>query len=60
MELLGRPVGTTRRPILPPTAAEKAWVKAELTALGVFENEPQGWSASARQGKGAKEQLPAV
>ena len=60
MELLGRPVGTTRRPILPPTAAEKAWVKAELTALGVFENEPQGWSASGKQGQRAKQQLPAV
>lgn len=60
MELLGRPVGTTRRPILPPTAAEKAWVKAELTALGVFENEPQGWSASGKRGRRAEQQLPAV
>lgn len=43
MELMGRPVGLPRRPLLPLTAEEKAWVKAELTALGVFENEPQGW-----------------
>jgi 4-hydroxy-tetrahydrodipicolinate synthase len=60
MELLGRPVGSTRKPILPPTAAEKTWVKAELTALGVFEHEPQGWHASGKQGKSAKQQLPAV
>jgi 4-hydroxy-tetrahydrodipicolinate synthase len=46
MELLGRPVGLTRKPILPPTSEEKVWVKAELTALGVFENEPQGWDAA--------------
>jgi 4-hydroxy-tetrahydrodipicolinate synthase len=44
MKLLGRPVGITRLPLMPPTAEEEAWVKAELTALGVFENEPQGWT----------------
>jgi 4-hydroxy-tetrahydrodipicolinate synthase len=44
MELMGRPVGLTRKPILPPTAEEKAWVKTELSALGVFENEPHGWN----------------
>jgi 4-hydroxy-tetrahydrodipicolinate synthase len=60
MELLGRPVGSTRRPILPPTAEEKAWVKAELTALGVFKSEPQGWSASSTQTKGAKQYSPAA
>lgn len=60
MQLLGRPVGSTRRPILPPTAEEKAWVKAELTALGVFENEPQGWSASSAQTLGAKQYSPAA
>ena len=45
IELLGRPVGITRRPLLPPTADEKVWVKAELTALGIFEHEPLGWAA---------------
>lgn len=45
MELLGRPVGITRRPLLPPTAEERAWVKAELTALDIFEHEPLGWAA---------------
>ncbi|OGP54903.1 MAG: hypothetical protein A2162_01265 [Deltaproteobacteria bacterium RBG_13_52_11b] len=44
MELMGRPVGLTRKPILPPTAEEKAWVKAELSDLGVFEKEPHGWN----------------
>jgi len=43
MELMGRPVGLPRRPLLPLTVEEKAWVKAELTALGVFESEPHGW-----------------
>ncbi len=43
MELMGRPVGLTRKPIFPPTAEEKAWVKAELSALGVFDNEPHEW-----------------
>jgi 4-hydroxy-tetrahydrodipicolinate synthase len=44
MELMGRPVGLTRKPILPLTAEEKAWVKAELTELNVFETEPHGWN----------------
>lgn len=43
MELMGRPVGTTRRPILPPTPEEKAWAASELKALGVLDNEPRGW-----------------
>jgi len=47
MELMGRPVGMTRRPILPPTAEEKAWASAELKALGVLDEEPRGWSASS-------------
>ncbi len=48
MEILGRPVGITRKPILPATEQEKAWVKAELKALGIFGNEPQGWSATRK------------
>ena len=48
MELMGRPVGLTRKPILPPTAEEKTWVKAELAALGVFDSEPRGWSVPGR------------
>lgn len=48
MELMGRPVGLTRKPILPPTAEEKAWVKKELTALGVFDREPTGWSGASQ------------
>jgi 4-hydroxy-tetrahydrodipicolinate synthase len=45
MELMGRPVGITRRPILPPTPEEKAWAASELKILGVFDNEPRGWSS---------------
>jgi len=48
MELMGRPVGLSRKPLLPPTAEEKAWVKRELTAVGVFESEPRGWRAAGR------------
>ena len=43
MELLDRPVGMTRRPILPPSADEKKMIKSELTALGIFDDEPLGW-----------------
>mgnify|MGYP001584039022 CR=1 FL=1 len=53
MELMGRPVGLTRKPILPPTAEEKSWVQAELTALGVFDSEPRGWTISSRQKQAA-------
>lgn len=45
MELMGRPVGITRRPILPPTPEEKAWAASELKALGVLDGEPRGWSS---------------
>lgn len=55
MELMGRPVGVTRKPIQPPTAEDKAWAKAELNALGVFESEPHGWGASGSQSKGSKQ-----
>ena len=44
MALMGRPVGNTRRPILPPTPEEKAWAASELKILGVLDNEPRGWS----------------
>lgn len=55
MELMGRPVGLTRKPIMPPTAEEKTWVKAELTALGVFDSEPRGWTLSSKQSEGLKQ-----
>jgi dihydrodipicolinate synthase/N-acetylneuraminate lyase len=45
MELMGRPVGFPRRPLLPLSVEEKAWVKGELGAVGVFESEPRGWKA---------------
>ncbi len=51
MELMGRPVGITRKPILPATAEEKAWVKAELTAMGIFDSETMGWNVSGGANK---------
>ena len=44
MELMDRPVGPPRRPLLELTAEEKAWVKSELAAVGVFDSEPRGWT----------------
>ncbi len=43
MELMDRPVGLPRRPLQPLTAEQKAWVKSELTALGIIESEPRGF-----------------
>ncbi len=43
MELMGRPVGQTRKPILPPTPEEKSQIKETLKSLGVFDEEPRGW-----------------
>jgi len=43
MELMGRPVGQTRKPILPLTPEEKSHVKETLKSVGVFDEEPHGW-----------------
>ena len=43
MELMGRPVGETRKPILPLDDAAKAHTRKTLESLGIFENEPSGW-----------------
>ncbi len=43
MELMGRPVGQTRKPIQPPNAGTKAHVQEVLKSLGVLEAEPRGW-----------------
>jgi dihydrodipicolinate synthase/N-acetylneuraminate lyase len=43
MELMGRPVGITRKPILPPTPEAKAHIRETLKALGVLDGEPKGW-----------------
>jgi dihydrodipicolinate synthase/N-acetylneuraminate lyase len=43
MELMGRPVGQTRKPILPLTSEAKAHVKETLKSLGVMDEEPRGW-----------------
>ena len=47
MELMGRPIGGTRRPIRALTEAEKKATKETLASLGLFESEPQGWTQSA-------------
>jgi 4-hydroxy-tetrahydrodipicolinate synthase len=44
MELMGRPVGITRRPIRQLTTAEKEATRKDLQELGIFDNEPHGWS----------------
>jgi len=47
MELMGRPVGETRRPIRQLTDAEKQATKEVLNSLGLFDTEPRGWSQTA-------------
>ena len=49
MELLGRPAGRTRQPIRGLTDAERANLRAELERLGVFAEEPAGWSVRQAQ-----------
>jgi 4-hydroxy-tetrahydrodipicolinate synthase len=44
MELMGRRVGETRRPIRQLTDAEKRATKDVLTSLGLFDSEPRGWT----------------
>jgi len=51
MELLDRPVGLTRRPIMPLNTDEKKWVKSELTALDIFDTEPLGWEVKRKAAK---------
>ncbi len=43
MEMLGRPVGKTRLPILPLSDQAKRQLRDELQRLGVFDQEPHGW-----------------
>ena len=43
MELMGRPVGETRKPIPPLDADAKTHTRKTLEALGILENEPRGW-----------------
>lgn len=43
MELMGRPVGETRKPILPLDDDAKAHTRTTLESLGIFESEPSGW-----------------
>ncbi len=43
MEIMGRPVGRTRKPILPLDAAGFKRVEAGLESLGILSEEPHGW-----------------
>jgi len=43
MELLGRPVGGTRKPVLPLNDEAKAHTLETLESLGIMESEPRGW-----------------
>lgn len=43
MEIMGRPVGPTRLPILPASAERKRFLAAELERLGILADEPSGW-----------------
>jgi 4-hydroxy-tetrahydrodipicolinate synthase len=43
MELMGRPVGPTRLPILPLTDEAKEKAREALQKLGILEQEPHGW-----------------
>ncbi|MBI2131857.1 MAG: dihydrodipicolinate synthase family protein [Candidatus Tectomicrobia bacterium] len=43
MQVMGRPVGETRKPILPLDAEAKKEVERGLASLGVLEEEPRGW-----------------
>lgn len=53
MELLDRPVGVPRRPVMALTAEEKKMVKSELTQLGIFDDEPVGWETKRKPSKAA-------
>ncbi len=43
MEVMGRPVGQTRKPIPPLDEEEKARARKTLEDLGVVDTEPRGW-----------------
>ena len=43
MEMMGRPVGKTRLPIMPLQEDEKLHLRNELKALGILDQEPHGW-----------------
>jgi 4-hydroxy-tetrahydrodipicolinate synthase len=41
--LMGRPAGPTRLPVRAMNEDRLGRIKSEMTALGIFETEPQGW-----------------
>jgi 4-hydroxy-tetrahydrodipicolinate synthase len=43
MEIMGRPCGKTRLPIVPLDAEKKAILRGRLEELGILEQEPHGW-----------------
>lgn len=44
MELMGRPVGQTRLPLLPLSEEAKAKARKDLEKLGILAQEPRGWA----------------
>ncbi|MEU7864294.1 dihydrodipicolinate synthase family protein [Nonomuraea sp. NPDC049141] len=47
MEIMGRPVGATRLPILALEPEEKEILRMRLAECGVLDEEPYGWDATA-------------
>jgi 4-hydroxy-tetrahydrodipicolinate synthase len=43
MEIMGRPVGETRLPLIPTSPEKKAFLEKELDKLGILQSEPHGW-----------------
>lgn len=49
LKIMGRPVGTTRLPVMPLSEEAERKLKTSLEALGVLDEEPHGW-VSLRSG----------
>ncbi|MGZ8263880.1 MAG: dihydrodipicolinate synthase family protein [Burkholderiales bacterium] len=43
MEVMGRPLGPTRRPLPSLSEDRKSQIRGQLKALGILETEPHGW-----------------
>ena len=43
MEIMGRPLGPTRRPLPKVSAERHAYIHSQLAELGILESEPHGW-----------------
>lgn len=43
MEIMGRPVGNTRLPIIPTNSERRSQLESALKELGILDSEPHGW-----------------